>query len=244
MKDFVTIAKEVNAHNGGHMRKWVGVLAFSAATLGATSALAQTENFGKSMTLAFSADRLFGFYKAHHEVDEDRFGPDRDDDWTGFGFGWYPSIGAYPFNMPRFAFDIFVIDNLSLGGAIGYSSVQDDDDGFGDTDYSAFIFSPRIGYWIGIGKVVGFWPRGGFTYHSLSVEPAGGGDYDENGLALTLEGMFGIGPVEHFMFMVGPTVDFDMFGHRDSCRTGQFDDDDCKWKYRSFGIQVGLLGWI
>jgi hypothetical protein len=203
--------------------------------LGAGSALGQVENFGKQGTIGLSADRLFGFYSAHRSNDSDFF--QDDDDWTGFGIGW--GAPHYPYNIPRFAFDYFVIDSLSIGGALGYFSINDNDDGFSDQDITAFILSPRVGYWIGFGAVAGFWPRGGFTYHSLSID----GGYDESGFGLTLEGMFGIGPVEHFMFLVGPTIDFDFIGERDNC-PGPGGDEDCSWKYRSIGIQVGLMGWI
>lgn len=218
------------------MRKLVSILAFSAATLCAGGAFAQMENFGKSGTMGFSAERLFAFYKQTLNADN---GQDEEDfDWTGFGFGW--GANAYPFNVPRLGFDYFVIDSLSIGGALGYANYDYDDDLYGDdSDESAFVLAPRVGYWIPLGSVAGFWPRGGFTYHSVSRDLD---DSDESGLALTLEAMFGIGPAEGFAFLVGPTLDFDFIGDRDTCAGSR--GDECDWTYWSIGAQVGIMGWL
>ncbi len=220
------------------MRKLISGLTVVAVLFGASDALAQLENFGKSGTMAFSAERLFAIHKTTLDRELPN-GDSRDDDWTGFGFGWGAS--TYPFTIPRFGFDIFVIDQLSVGGSLGYLNLDfDDNDPNTDDDSSAFLLAPRVGYWLGIGSVVGFWPRGGFTYHSFNPP---GGDNDESGMALTLEAMFAIGPTEHFAFLVGPTLDLDFTGSRErGC--GARNDNDCDWKYRTFGIQFGVMGWL
>lgn len=221
------------------MRKLITITTFMTATLAAGSALAQVEDFGKSGTMAFSAERLFAFQKTNVDFELPN-GTSRDLDRTGFGIGWGAPV--YPFALPRFGFDFFVIDNLSVGGSLGYANL-DDDDGDPDTDddTSIFLFAPRVGYWVGIGSVVGFWPRGGFSYHSLNPP---GGNNDESGLALTLEAMFAIGPVEHFAFLVGPTLDLDFVGSRErGCGAAPF-DDECDVKYTTFGIQFGVMGWL
>jgi hypothetical protein len=232
------------------MRKLIGLLAFSAATLGATSAFAQMEEFGKSGSMGFSAERLFGFYSLH--LSGETSPPQNagyDDSATGFGFGW--GADSYPFNIPRFGFDIFVIDQLSLGGSIGYASLSDKNYGcrgnnncdpavFGG-DIEAFLLAFRVGYWIPIAPVIGFWPRGGFTWHS--VDPPGNQDNSQRGMALTLEGLFGIGPVEHFAFLAGPTFDIDFIGSAD-CPTNPEPDATCSYKYRNIGLQVGVMGWL
>lgn len=231
------------------MRKLMGLLAFSAVTLGATSAFAQMENFGKQGSMGFSAERLFGFYSIHLAGETE---PPNvrsfDDTGTGFAFGW--GAQTYPFNVPRFAFDYFVIDQLSLGGALGYASLNDQNNNCNATNnpncglfrggYEAFLFNFRVGYWIPLGTIAGFWPRGGITYHSLNP---GGPDNSERGFALTLEGMFGIGPFEHFAFLAGPTFDIDFIGSRD-CPIPADNSNTCSYKYRNIGLQVGLMGWL
>ena len=57
----------------------------------------------------------------------------------------------------------------------------------------------------------GIWGRGGITYHYYSVD----GVLSEDGLALTLEAMFVISPVEHLGILIGPTFDIDLVGGRD-----------------------------
>lgn len=221
------------------MRKLTSTLFFATAMLSASSAFAQLETFGDKGTVAFGADRLFSFFKAGITVEDangdDACGDDGqpDCDATGIGFGGNAGNGVFgfPYNYPRLGFDYFVIDKLSIGGSIVYASL-DADIGGGE----AFMISPRVGYFLGIGSSFGFWPRGGFTYHS--VDPDGGGN-DYNGFGLTLEGMFAVAPVDHFAFMFGPTIDLDFAG-----KTECGNNDDCKWRQRSFGIQVGLLGWL
>jgi hypothetical protein len=224
------------------MRKLIGLLAFSAATLGASTAFAQMENFGKAGSMGFSAERLFGFYSLHlSNEDPNPNNPNRDDTLTGFGLG----IGAdsYPFNIPRLGFDIFVIDQLSVGGAIGYASYSDanqnNNSQFGNNSVEVFELAPRVGYWIPLGSIAGFWPRGGFTWHSINPD---GPDNDARGLALTLEALFGIGPVEHFAFLLGPLFDIDIIGNRD-CRRNLV-QDTCGSHYRNIGIDVGIMGWF
>lgn len=218
------------------MRKLIGVLSFSAVMLGGSAAFAQAQDFGKSGTMVFGAERLFAFYKGNVSFEDQN---DNDEDWdqSGLGFGW--GAVAYPFNVPRLGFDYFVIDQLSIGGALGYADYDDDDDGGFDADYEAFILAPRVGYYVGFGDVFGFWPRGGFTYHSLDPE---NDNNDQWGMALTLEANFTVAPAEHFSFMFGPTFDIDFMGETEC--GGPNNPDDCKLRYRSFGLQVGVIGWF
>jgi hypothetical protein len=219
------------------MRKWMSALSFSAVMLGGGAAYAQTPGFGSSGTMAFSGERLFAFYKSNVSYEAPN---GNEDDWSqsGIGFGWGGVGFQYPFNVPRLGFDYFVIDQLSIGGALGYASV-DDEDGGPAGDYEAFILAPRVGYFVGFGDVFGIWPRGGFTYHSLDPD---GDNNDQSGLALTLEAMFTIAPAEHFAFLAGPTFDMDFMGETEC--GGNNNPDDCKLRYRSFGIQVGVMGWF
>lgn len=217
------------------MRKLIGVLSFTAAMLGGSTAFAQAQNFGKSGTMAFGAERLFAFYKQSVKFEAPN-GNDADWDVSGLGFGW--GAVAYPFNVPRLGFDYFIIDSLSIGGALGYASYDEDDNGpSGDAD--AFILAPRVGYYFGFGDMFGIWPRGGFTYHSLDPD---GDNNDQSGLAFTLEGMFTLAPAEHFSFMFGPTFDIDFMGETECGNPNN--SQDCDLKYQSFGLQVGLLGWF
>jgi hypothetical protein len=192
-------------------------------------ALASAQELGRKGDVVFSVDRLMGITGTH--VAGNRGPAEYHDDFTSLSFGWRATPeGLSPFDVPRFAFDYLVIDHLSIGGSLGYASVDADQ----QNDFSMFIISPRIGYAYAFGRVVGIWPRGGFTYHSTNVDNG----FDEKGFALTLECPFTFSPTQHFAFHIGPTFDIDMFGDRDN----RLDDGDRT--YRAFGVNGGLLAWF
>lgn len=191
-------------------------------------ALAGAQELGSKGEGVLSADRLMGIssHRISGQLGNNRYS----NDWTSISFGWRTPPDSSPFDIPRLAFDYLVIDHLSIGGALGYVSHDGD-----ANDGSAFLLAPRIGYAYAFGRVVGIWPRGGFTYHSTSID----GVYDERGFALTLECPFTFSPAQHFALHVGPTLDVDLFGDRDPSPITQGDR-----KYRTFGVNAGLLGWF
>lgn len=219
------------------MRRLIGVLAFSLTTLGASAAFAQAAGMGQSGTVAFGAERLFAFYKSNVSYEQPN-GDEQDWDQSGLGFGWNGVGFQFPFNMARLGFDYFITDQFTVGGALGYASVDDEDDG-PSGDYEAFLLAPRGGYFHGFNETFAIWPRAGLTYHSLDPD---GDRNNQSGLALTLEAMFTISPAPHFAFMAGPTFDIDFLGEVECGNPNQ--DEDCKLRYRSFGLQVGLLGYF
>jgi hypothetical protein len=195
-------------------------------------ALATAQELGAKGDVVFSADRMMGISGTHVAGEN---GPaDYENDWTSFSFGWRGSPDTSPFDLPRVSFDYLIIDHLSIGGSLGYFEVNPDE----GAEYSAFLFNPRVGYALAFGRVVGMWPRGGFTYHSLNAE-FGNDDVEESGFALSVECPFTFSPTPHFAFHVGPTFDIDMFGERDPSPVDSGDR-----KFRSFGLNAGLLGWF
>jgi hypothetical protein len=192
--------------------------------------LASAQELGSKGDAVFSVDRLMGITGTHQvdELDRNEFS----DDFTSISFGWRNSPGGSPFDVPRIAFDYLAFEHFSIGGSLGYASVDADR----DNDYSMFLISPRVGYLYSFGKVVAIWPRGGFTYHTLNFDNG----FDDKGFALTLECPFTFSPATHFAFHVGPTFDIDMFGSRDVA--GPLEKVD--HTYRAFGVNAGLLGWF
>jgi hypothetical protein len=192
-------------------------------------ALASAQELGSKGDAVFSADRLMGITGTHVAGE---IGPvDYENDWTAISFGWRATPETSPYDVPRLSFDYLPIEHLSIGGSLGYASVDPDD----GNDYSALLLAARVGYLYSFGRVVGIWPRGGFTYHSLSIDD----DLDESGFGLTLECPFTFSPATHFAFTVGPTFDVDLFGERDP---SPIDEGDRK--FRSVGVNAGLLGWF
>lgn len=189
-------------------------------------AFARAQELGAKGEGVLSAERLMGF--SGHHVSGEQGGNPYDDDWTSIGIGWHASPDFSPFDMPRLAFDYMVVNHLSIGGAFGYLSLDGD-----ANDVSSFIIAPRVGYAYAFGRVVGIWPRGGFSYHATSI-----GSVDDRGFALTLECPFTFSPAGHFALHVGPTFDIDIFGDRDPS------PPNGDRKYRTIGLNAGLLGWF
>ncbi len=208
------------------MKHALSTLVVSSGLL--TPAFAAAQELGAKGDAVFSVDRLMGITGTHVAGE---LGPrEYTDDFTSLSLGWRASPDRSPFDVARFAFDYLVIDHLSIGGSLGYASVDAD-----QQDYSTFLLAPRVGYAYAFGKVVGIWPRAGFTYHTTNIDNG----LDEKGFALSLECPFTFSPASHFAFHVGPTFDVDMFGSRDPSPIDKGDRT-----YRTFGVNGGLLGWF
>jgi len=202
------------------------VLAWATLVVGT----AHGQELGSKGDVVFSAERLMGITGNHQHVEVGGVGSSTDS--TAISFGWRRA--ATPFEIPRLGFDYLVVDHLSIGGSLGYASL-DPDPGESQT---MFLFAPRIGYLYSFSHVIAIWPRGGFTYHSTSA----GNDYDDKGFALDLECPFTFSPAAHFAFQIGPSFDVDLFG--DSTRHAGNVDVKNDLTYRSFGLNAGLLGWF
>ncbi|MCA9647437.1 MAG: hypothetical protein H6718_22355 [Polyangiaceae bacterium] len=203
-------------------RRIVSALAALAVTSTVGLASAEEGGFGAEGNFVFSAERLFGFSN-----DKFSFDTPNDDERTfkGFGFGWSGGRST-PYNTPRLGLDYFINDNLSIGGAFGYASLDISDDA---NDPSGFILAPRVGYMIGISDVFGFWPRGGLTYYTFD-DP----DFDQVGL--TLEGLFSIAPRPGFGFITGVVLDLGFSGSQD------FGQTSVDYTDRNIALVFGIAG--
>ena len=221
------------------MQKWLSLVAMTAALLWSGAAAAQV--FGNKGDAAFGAERLMGVHSDHVFEDSAVPGaPGTDYDVTTLGFGWFGHGAASPFDLPRISFDYFIADHWSLGGALAYetTSVSFNNPRGGAVaapDGAEFLFSPRVGYAHMFGRVAGIWPRAGLSYHSETVNNV----RNVNGFALGLEAQFVFVPVEHFAFLLGPSLDLDFTG-----RTKPNQGSTVDHGYRSIGLQIGLLGWL
>jgi hypothetical protein len=218
------------------MKHTLSALVLSLGLLAPTWASAQ--ELGAKGDAIFSVDRLMGIVGTHRLIEVEGPPGEIESDWTSISFGWRAAPELSPFDAPRFAFDYLIIDHLSLGGSLGYSSIAPDGDDSplgSNSDYSQFLLAFRAGYLHSFGDVVAIWPRGGLTYHSWSFDEGS----SVSGLALTLECPFTFSPTRHFAFHVGPTFDIDMFGEVDP-QVGPDQD----WRYRAIGLNAGILGWL
>lgn len=218
------------------MRTTVAAIVGLATCLAAGSA--QAQQFGSSLTVVFSADRLFGvhFTNVNTETPPD---PDDELDGTSFEIGWGGRLHSTPFDVPRFAFDIFVIDGLSVGGALGYATTSFETEDNVEIDMNDLIFAPRVGYVWMFSDVAGFWLRGGFTYHRSDSEIGILAGDEESGFAFTADPTFVLSPTDYFAFVAGMNADIDLVGEVQFQNGNEVDRH-----YRSIGIQLGLLGYF
>lgn len=205
------------------MKQAMGLGAAVAALLASATASAQT-SFGQKGDFGIAVERAFGLYSGHQRFSPNGPGPDRNVDTSaveiGIG-GGLPHVSA----MTRIGVDGFIIDHLSLGGSVGFASYGDDLDG------SVFLFAPRVGYFAGISRHVGFWGRGGFSYYSVDDDPI-----DRWQLMLTAEALFTFAPNDGFAFLVGPILDFGF--------AGNWEPADGAYRDRVFGLTFGIVGLL
>jgi hypothetical protein len=114
------------------------------------------------------------------------------------------------------AADYFVIENLSVGGFIGFDYVT-----AGDNDSSRFSIGPRVGYNIPFSDLVSIWPKAGFSFahtsSTVSTRVNGATVSTTNSadaFALNLYAPIMFHPVQHFFAGFGPFLDTDLSGDR------------------------------
>jgi hypothetical protein len=171
------------------MKSKLAILA--AGSVFSMTTLAQAE-FGRQGNVAFSADRLSGFYI------HDQGG------FTGNVLALGASASRFSaYTTARFGVDGVVVDHLTIGGNLALWSLGGDADGFG------FLIYPRVGYVINFGQSFGFWPRGGLTFTSWD----GGAWWREDSeMALSFEANFFGVATSNFGFTFGPSLDLGVAG--------------------------------
>jgi hypothetical protein len=114
------------------------------------------------------------------------------------------------------AADYFVINNLSVGGFIGFDYVTS-----GDNDSSRFSLGPRVGYNVPFSDLVSVWPKLGFSFaHTSSTVSTTTGNTtvsstsSADAFALNIFVPIMFHPVRHFFAGFGPFLDTDLSGDR------------------------------
>lgn len=132
------------------------------------------------------------------------------------------------------ATDYFIIENLSVGGAIGvgYNKV-------GSEHSTRFLLGPRVGYNFEISRLLSVWPKLGFSYSHLKSESkraAGDGSgrtvsasTTNDAVQLNIFVPVMVHPAPHFFAGFGPFLDTDLSG----------DNRVTVW-----GFKLTLGGWV
>jgi hypothetical protein len=207
-------------------------LASATFSLG-ISPSASAQVLGTQGDAVFGAERLFGI--RGERVYEEPPIPEPEREWNHTVISFGLSDTAVPFNIPRLTFDYLVVNKVSVGGALGFSTADSKPRGGGSNTTTRFVLAPRAGYLHMFGRVAGIWPRAGLTYHRVSAER----NFVESAFGLNLECNFPLVFTPHFGMLVGLAFDQSFLGNRDPV-----DRVDYFVSYRSFGLQIGLFGWI
>jgi len=130
------------------------------------------------------------------------------------------------------AADYFIIDNLSIGGFIGFTFLN-----VHDSDTVQFSIGPRVGYYLAFTDLIGIWPRMGFSYAhsnvSVTTTDALGVEHEvsnnNDAIALNLYAPIMMHPAVHFFVGFGPFLDVDLSG------------DD---RVTTYGLKLTIGGWL
>jgi hypothetical protein len=205
---------------GRHLLRIAGVIAMFVLFFAPRAARA--DELGNKQNLVFSAERLFGFYLDDQTVEVGN--RSETSHFTVFGIGVGQEVSAL--TTPRLGVDYFITEHVTIGGNLGIVSLSGT-----PATTTGVLLGARVGYDLRLGHSVSFWPRGGFTYTSVSVD----NEPDSwHVFALTLEAPFMLAPVENFAFSVGPCLDLGFTGSR-------FGPD---YTEVMFGLMFGLSGWV
>lgn len=217
-----------------------GLLA-AAVTFGGTASAAPTVQ-----GLTLGVERVFGF-TATSATDEGDILTNTTTT-TGFSLGNTSSNVQRVFSVPRVNVDYVLPMGLSFGGAFGLSTIGatiENKNGqvtvTNEASLTAFLFTPRVGYMIGLNEQFGIWPRGGFSYvyASTTDEDADNDDNDVSNSygALTLEVPFMFVPNRSFGFVATPALDLGVAASRELGG----DEYDGDLSLTEFGITLGMF---
>ena len=198
-------------------------------------ASAQEPTFGDAGHVAISAERLFGYVHASRtqtavggmetSTSQDYFTLLTNPAGVASGYGW-----------PRIGIDAFVTHGLSVGGALGFFYLSDQD----EDSTTGFLLAPRIGYALPVGPRVAIWPRAGMTYWHISNNPsASDAESSSSAVAVTVEVPVTILLAPRVAFTIGPTVDVGVGGSTSASLGGTSVSAD--QRYTDIGGHAGLL---
>ncbi len=197
-------------------------------------ASAQEPTFGDAGHVAISAERLFGY--VHASRTQTVAGMETTASQDYFTLLTNPIGALSGYGWPRIGIDAFVINGLSVGGALGFFYLSDQD----EDSATGFLLAPRIGYALAVAPRVSIWPRAGVTYWHISNNPSGTGtDTSSSAVAVTVEVPITILLAPRVGFTIGPTVDVGVGGSTSASVGGTSVSAD--QKYTDIGGHAGLL---
>jgi hypothetical protein len=259
------------------MKSKLGIAAILAVTgvLVSSSeahAAGHANGLGEKGQLILSADRLVPFVSyTHSSVTRTEGGVELTNSQSGTNLSLLvgrnlaiEESGATPINVhtiPRAAFDVTVIPQLTLGAAIAFGfglggttkaeGIQGGNKVTVERDAptaTAIGLVPRVGYVIPLTDIFAFWPRVGFGFYSVSSSTEGANNVttkiSDTLFSLDLDPQFAIVPVEHFFILAGPLVNIPLAGSRTVSRSDSSNKENPDTSLFNLGLSLSLGGWF
>jgi hypothetical protein len=197
-------------------------------------ASAQESTFGEAGHVAISAERLFGY--VHASRTQTVGGTETTASQDYFTLLTNPVGALSGYGWPRIGIDAFVTRGFSVGGALGFFYLSDQD----EDSSTGFLLAPRIGFAVPVGSQVSIWPRVGVTYWHISSNPSSSDtDTSSSAVAVTIEVPVTILVAPRVGFTIGPTVDIGVGGSTSASVGGASISAD--QRYTDIGGHAGLL---
>ncbi len=175
-------------------------------------------SFGGQGDFLVSGERIFGFARSSNVI-EIEGAPDDKNSFSRLNLLVNGNGSLLGYSAPRLAFDVFAIDGLSIGAALGYASIS------GADGNSLLLAHLRVGYAYMFTRAVGVWPRVGATFESITLKaPAPQGDTEIGVFALGGELPLVVVPAPNTYVTVGPTLDAGVVGKFDPDGPGNKSD--------------------
>lgn len=247
-----------------NLSKFSGSLAVAAVILATSSeAAAGPLDFDRNNFFIISAERMFGF--SYSSVKVETGDVTSTQKTTAFSL-LTPAGGAL--STPSIGLHYSVIPALTIGANLGLSRTSPsttvetpketkDTDGDPTTN---LLFGPRVGYIFGFSNAFYLWARGGITYARSSTSSettdattgkvTASADTTTSIVALSLDPMFVVTPVNRFGIMFGPVFDVGLSASTKTESTvvsgssSKTDSTTQDFSPLNIGLQFGLVGYI
>jgi hypothetical protein len=166
-----------------------------------------------------AVERLFGLSRVSVETDTAAGSSSQE----GTSISLFSAfLGNRGYSSPRLAIDYIASSGVSFGGAVAYETASSDDT---DSDQSAWLVAPRLGYFARPNADFGVWLRAGLTHVSVASE----GSDTLTATALTLE--------VPLVFLIGGPLGLTIMPHADIGIAGGTDTVDRTMT--ELGLQFG-----
>jgi hypothetical protein len=236
-------------------------VALATLFLGAPAAAQQPDNIGLAGQVVVGAERLMGVFFTHSRLESSSvtvFGQptSREVTYESTSVGLFGSYPVTAYALPRLAFDYFPIDGLSVGGSFVYLRVTRGDLESNGVSLSpssdlepvnVLLFHPRVGYSFIANETFALWPRAGMTlartWTSESTQAGNTLEDRETLLAVSLEANLVVSPATHLALLVGPFVDFGVYGKR-TLETTAGQDTEIERRVSVWGLQLSAAGYF